>query len=960
MMRQFAIVDGFRRGNPMRNHRPMLIIALLAAVLAAGTMPFASQAPALAPVQSTAVTTPMEEWGHNIGDNYFLANYQQLTAYWQKLAQQSDRIQMVEIGRTSLDRPQYMAIITSPGNFPRLERYKEIARTLQLAEGVTDEQARALAEEGKAVVWIDGGLHATELLGAQQLMEQVYQMVSRNDEENRRILNDVITLAVHANPDGMDLEADHYMRHYDEPGGSPVLYNHYAGHDNNRDFYMAALPETENMNRIAYREWFPLVVYNHHQSGPGGSVMFAPPFRDPHNHNIHPGVIAGIDMVAAAMHTRFAVEGKPGVVSKEGASYSTWWNGGLRTTPYFHNQIGILTETIGSPTPGQSIPFNASFQVANASSHYPIEPQEWPFRNSIDYSVTANYAILDLASRYRQAMLYRVYRMGADQIQWGSEDHWTTTAHEVTRAEAAIAARGGGAGAAAAAGRGGGGRGGGRGGGVDRQAVWEALRTPEMRDPRGFIFPSGHPDFGTTVRFMNVLIKGGVQVHRATAPFTVNGTEYPADSFVVKAAQAYRPHLMDLIEPQDHPDDIPYEGADPTRPYDVAGWTLAYQMGVRFDRILDGFDGPFEVVEGFASPPAGSVGGQDPAGWHFSHASNDSFIAINRLLAAGDEVRWLADGPLGTGTFFVAAGTGTRARLDEIAGDLGVSFEAATSAPTGGASLRTLRIGLYDQYGGGMPSGWTRLLLENFEFPFEVVFPPMLDAGNLNDRYDVLVFVDSGLNAGGGGRGGGGRGGGGRGGGGADAVRERDPRDDRPPSVPYEEEFARRRGSFTAQTLQQVQQFVQNGGTVIAIGGASERAIEAFDLPLTDQRDDLSSSDIYVPGSVLRVAVDSSRAIAHGYEDEVDIFFSNSPTWNIMPGATNVRPIAWFDSAEPLRSGWAWGQQHLENGVQMAEATVGQGRVYVFGNALLFRTQPHGNYRFFFNGLYLSVAPGMR
>jgi hypothetical protein len=959
----------------MRTHTQQMLAATLATLLLAA-MPIAGQAPALAPEESRAITTPMQEWGHNIGDNYFLANYQQLEAYWKKLDQESARLQVVEIGRTALDRPHYMAIVTSPENFTRLDRYKEISRRLSLAEGLTDEAAHALAREGKAVVWIDGGLHASELLGAQQLLEQVYQMVSRNDEETRRILNDVITLAVLANPDGMDLQVDHYMRHYGD-GGAPVLYNHYAGHDNNRDSFMAALPETTNMNRVMYREWYPQIMYNHHQSGPGGSVMFAPPFRDPHNYNFHPLVPAGLDMVAAAMHTRFIAEGKPGVVSKNGASYSTWWNGGLRTTAYFHNQIGILTETIGSPTPGQSIPFNSRFQVSNSSSYFPIEPQEWLFRYSIDYSVTANYAILDLASRYRETFLYRIYRMGADSRTWGNEDHWTTTPHEVSRIEARLQAAAGGAGAAAAAGGGGRGRGGrgGRGGG-NSEAVWTELRKPENRDPRGFIMPAGHPDFGTTVRFANTLMKAGVEVQRATAPFTVAGTQYPAGSLVVETGQAFRAHVMDMFEPQDHPDDIPYEGANPTAPYDVAGWTLAYTMGVKFDRVLDGFDGPFEMLTDFAKVPAGSIrGGQNAPGYYFSHESNDSFIAINRLVAAGETVSWLRAGPMGAGTFYVAAKATTRPLLEKIAADLGVNFEAATSAPAGEkAELRKLRIGLYDQYGGGMPSGWTRLLFENFDFPFEVVFPPMLDAGNLREKYDVIVFNDSGLTgAGGGGRGGrgaggaagrgGGRGGRGGGGGGAGAAPERDPRDDRPPSEPYPQEYARRRGSSSAQTLQHVQQFVHLGGTVIAIGGAASNAVAAFNLPLSNHLEGVGRADFFVPGSVLRVAVDPSIPVAHGYGDHVDIFYDNSPTWNLDASAGTggtVRPVAWFDSAEPLRSGWAWGQDKLNKGIQMAEATVGEGRVYLFGNELLFRTQPHGNYRFFFNALYLSVAPGMK
>jgi hypothetical protein len=593
----------------------------------------------------------------------------------------------------------------------------------------------------------------------------------------------------------------------------------------------------------------------------------------------------------------------------------------------------------------------------SSASHYPIEPQEWPFRNSIDYSITANYAILDLASRFRETLLYRVYRMGADQIQWGSEDHWTFTAHEVSDAQAALVPAGGAGAGVVAGGRGRGGRGG-RGGGGGA-ALYEALKTPDTRDPRGFIMPAGHPDFGTTVRFVNTLMKGGVQIHRATAAFSVAGKQYPAGSFVVKSAQAYRAHVMDMFEPQDHPDDIPYPGAPPTAPYDVAGWTLAYQMGVVFDRVLDGFDGPFEVLTDFATAPAGTVGGQSPAGYYFSHVSNDSFIAINRLVAAGEEVSWLSDGPLGTGTFYVAARPATRELLDTIAGDLGVSFQAAPSAPTGAmAPLRQLRIGLYDTYGGGMPSGWTRLLFENFEFPFEVVYPPMLDAGDLRSRYDVLVFNSAGL-TGGGGRGGGGRGGGGRGAGpGGGGAMTRDPADDRPPSVPYSDEYARRRGSFSPTSLAMVKQFVEEGGTVIAIAGAANGAIQAFDLPLSDHVD-VGRDQHYVPGSVLRVSVDPTNPVAHGYGTEADIYFANNATWDLTPGADHVRAVAWYGSEDPLRSGWAWGEQYLRNGIQIAEATVGQGRVVLFGNRLLFRTQPHGSYKFFFNSMYLSVAEGL-
>src|ERR1044071_7480886 len=161
---------------------------------------------------SAGVTSPKEYFGFNIGDDYCLANYQQLTGYWTKLERESDRLKLVRIGVTEEGRPQIMGIVTSPANHRDLLRYQEIARRLALAENLTQEEAAELAQKGKAIVWIDGGLHATEVLGAQQLIETLYQFVSASDPETLRILDNVIILFVHANPDGMDLCSDWYMR----------------------------------------------------------------------------------------------------------------------------------------------------------------------------------------------------------------------------------------------------------------------------------------------------------------------------------------------------------------------------------------------------------------------------------------------------------------------------------------------------------------------------------------------------------------------------------------------------------------------------------------------------------------------------------------------------------------------------------------------------------------------------
>ena len=268
------------------------------------------------------LTSPKEQFGWEIGDDYRLVNYTQYVEYLRKLDQQSDRMTVVEIGKTEEGRPELTAIITSPENHKKLAQYKDINRKLALAE-VNDEQARQLAKDGKTVVWIDGGLHATEVLGAQQLIETIYRLNSKTDPETMRILNDDIILCTLINPDGMELVSNWYMRDADEKkrttSGIPRLYQKYIGHDDNRDFYMANMSESVNANRVMYREWYPAIMYNHHQTGPAGAVLFAPPFRDPFNYNFDPLIPLGIDMVGSAIHTRLAAEGKPGAVMRSGA-----------------------------------------------------------------------------------------------------------------------------------------------------------------------------------------------------------------------------------------------------------------------------------------------------------------------------------------------------------------------------------------------------------------------------------------------------------------------------------------------------------------------------------------------------------------------------------------------------------------------------------------------------------------
>ncbi len=896
------------------------------------------------------VTTPEQFFGHKIGADYVLPNYTTFTEYLRKLDTESDRMTVQSIGKTAEGRDQLMAIITAPENFKKLDRYQEISRRLSQADGLTDDQAKALAKEGKAVIWIDGGLHANEVLGAQQLIETIFQFASKNDDETLRILKDVIILATHANPDGMELVSDWYMRKPNEKerstGQLPRLYQKYVGHDNNRDFYMMNQPESTNMNRILYREWFPQIMYNHHQTGPTGTVMFAPPFRDPFNYVYDPIVVNTLDQVGAAMHTRFGAEGKPGVTTRSGSNYSTWWNGGLRTMAYFHNQVGLLTESIGNPTP-ETIGFVPDRVIARGDLPFPITPQVWHFRQSIDYSITANYAVLDFAQRYRESLLYNIYLAGRNSINRGNTDNWTIYPRRIAEVKDAIAkdlkVDGSSDSRMVSGGR----------IATVPEKYYAIVRKPEYRDPRGFILPANEGDFLTATKFVNIMIKSGLTAHRATAPFTVAGKQYPAGSYVFKGAQAFRPHLLDMFEPQDHPNDFQYPGGPPIPPYDSAGWTLAFQMGLKFDRVLDTFDGPFEKIPDVIKPAPGRVTDTAGAvGYVVNHRNNDAFIAINRLMKANEEAFFVGDRGYqstdGTGVIFITAKPTTSAVLTKAAADLGLTFTAVTQRPAGAIyKLTKPRIGLWDQYGGSMPSGHLRWLLEQFEFDFERVFPATLDAGNLKAKFDVILFPDGGIpetdNAGGGFGG----------------------RPPNPQDIP--EEYRAHLGRVSiGKTVPQLKAFAEAGGVLVAFGGSAVLG-HHLGLPVSDHLVEvaqdgterpLPGTKYYIPGSVLSVAVDNTNPVAFGFEKRVDVFFDNSPVMELAPNSSllGVKPVAWFDTKNALRSGWAWGQHYLEGGTAAVEAQLGKGKVFLFGPEITFRAQPHGTFKFLFNSIYYGTS----
>ena len=871
------------------------------------------------------ITSPKSHFGFNIGDNYHLASFTQTEAYLKKIAAESNKVKLVSIGKTEEGRNHYMMIVSDPSNLKRLAHYKEIAQKLARAEDLSEADAAQLAKEGKAVVWIDGGLHATEVVGIHQWIESMYQIITRNDEETKRILKSTIILFVHANPDGQELVSNWYMRNADTLKRStsliPRLYQKYIGHDNNRDFFMTNMSESRNMSRQQYIEWMPQVLYNHHQTGPPGSVVAGPPYRDPFNYVYSPLLVTGIDALGAAMSSRLNAENKPGYTMKGGSVYSTWWNGGLRTTAYYHNIIGLLTEIIGNPTP-MTIPVTPGRLIPNSATPFPIEPQKWYFKNSIDYSISLNYAVLNYATRYKDELLLNIYKMGRQSINAGNKDTWTLNPKKSDLLTEYMKAE-------------------------KRDTKQDSIALPlynkvyknaELRDPRGFIVTASQTN--TAIDFINILINSGIKVQRATADFKVAEKNYPAGSYVVKTNQAFRPHVIDMFEPQDHPNDFLYPGGPPVRPYDAAGWTPAFTMGIQFDRILDDFTGPFETIAyGAIQKATGKlIAANEKQAYTISAKENDAFTAVNSLLQAGVEVLKNKD------VFIIPINTNSTAIIQKVINEDGVIVNETASIPTDAQKISALRIGLWDKYGGSMPSGWVRWILEKHNFNFTPIFVKEINEGNLNAKYDAIVFVEGAI----------------------PALQAEAP-------SPYEEKepnlneipaaYHKMVGKINAeQSIPAIKAFLENGGSVITIGSSANLAYH-LKLPVKSalvemvagKEKALPGEKFYIPGSVMQMTVATEDAANWGMQAKADVYFSASPVFKLQADAIankQLTPLGWYASASTLRSGWAFGQAYLQDGVAAYKAKVGKGNLFVFGPEITFRGQTHSTYKMLFNQLY--------
>jgi hypothetical protein len=806
------------------------------------------------------IPTPQQHFGYEPGADYKLASYDEIIGYFKKLDAASDRLTLVEYGKTSLGKPSYLAFISSEENLRDLDRYKAINRKLALAQVATQTEAAALARDGRAFVWIDSGLHSTEVAPAQHAPVLAHKMLSDESDETKRIRANVILIQVPViNPDGLEMVVEWYRKNVGTPhelAPLPKLYQKYSGHDNNRDWYMMNLQETRNVSRLLFHEWFPQIVYNQHQQPAFPARIFVPPYAEPLNPNIPAAVMEGINLIGSAMKERFAREDKPGVLSYFG--FDGWWNGGLRSVPAFHNMHGILTETAlnGYATPRTYKPSELPERFANGIPtkeptifyERPWLGGKWGTKDAIDYMITADFAILDLASTRREQFLMKAWQMARNNIEAGK-----------------------------------------------RGKPYAYIITPDQWDST------------SALEMLRRLLMGGVVVHRAKEGFTAAGTTYDAGTHVLLTAQPFRSYLVDLMEPQKYPDLRTGTGGTVKRPYDVAGWTLPMQMGVRVARVEEPFDGAFESVEDITIPiPA------------LNSRDNSSFLAVIDVLSKNEPLRWSKNGKL------------------VRRGDAGWGSAAW--------ELRTPRVAVYEPWTANMDAGWTQWVLDHYRVPYTLVHNADIAKGSLRARFDAIIFAAQTTN------------------GIMHGFREGEASGRRPGDANALQR-AEYTGGIGLPGAAALQAFAKEGGTLIAFDEATDLPVQLFPLPVRPLITSGASENSYFsPGSIIRVTVDDTHPIAFGMPTEAYVFQSGGQAWEPTlvaehnKGERQVNSVARYAAKNLLASGWVSGERAVLGKTILAEARYGDGRVVLFGFSPQFRGQSFGTFKFLLNAIYLASA----
>ena len=872
-------------------------LAVAIFVLVAGSAGVRTQAPSL--------PTPESSFGFRPGADYKLATYEDVVAYFQKLDAASDRMTMVEAGTSTQGRTYHLALISSPENLKNIARLREINRRLAHPEGLSETEARGLAREGKAFVHIDGGLHATEVAGPQHTPQLAYDILSRADEPDTKMALDNVVLMLWPtiNPDGQTMVTEWYRGNVGTPyevAPLPKLYQEYVGHDNNRDGYMINMIESRVMEH-AWRAWEPQIIHVHHQTAPFPTRIWLPPFAEPIASRVPYLLSREVNMIGMAMAKGLEERGQVGATHM-GTGFDAWYPGYIDYKPMLQNIASFWTETAlyQYATPRFYTPndFPPDMRALRPESLYssPWTGGWWRLRDAVEYMETASLSVVDWAARYKDSLLLNRYKAGRQQIE-------------------------------------------------------QFRKAP----PYAYVVPQQQRDPVAAVELLRRLAFQGVRVSQLSAAAAIDGVSYAAGTWVVPMDQEFAETARQVLEVQKYPELRESPDGPLEQPYDAAGWTLPYQMGVQVAAVMTPMSAeakaamkplgalpsptavptpyitgtvdtsPFDSLPGLGFdadpvaaaivPQPGKTTGAGPV-LLVDPAQNNAYRAVNRAWKAGGSVR-LVPATNGKGARFALAGV-KEADLADMVSSLALQAERAATAS--GQEVKKPRIGLYRPWMASMDEGWTRWVLERYGFEFVNLAPAdFRGATPLASRIDVLVIADEARGL-------------------LDGYAEG--------VVPPQ--YA---GGIGADGVRAIDAFVRGGGTLVCFNRSALFAIDQLHLPVKNAVAGVKRQDFFTGGSIVSVEVDAAHPLMAGMPERAPVFVDASPVFDTLDGFKGEVLARYQTAGSPLMSGYLTGEKYMHGKAAALSMPLDRGRVVLVGFRPQWRGQPFGTFRVIFNAV---------
>ncbi len=845
---------------------------------------------------SRSLQTPEQFFGFAIGADNRLARWDKIVEYMELVSARSDRVRIRDLGSTTSGNPFIALEISSPDTLKNVERFKQLERRLYFGTGTPSARDRdEIFREGKVVVLVTAGVHANEVGPTQMALELVHRLVTDDSPATRKILENVIFLLVpSANPDGQIMITDWFNTNLGTPFEAsplPYLSHPYAGHDLNRDMYMFTQRESQHLARLVWHDWFPSVWLDQHQMGSYGPRMFVMPAADPINPNVHPLIYRWNGILGQSQAAALEAAGKDGIIYN--STYTNFWQGALAWSGWWHNQIGLLTEIASAGVAG---PIDQLYATAGQAGAVPegrgalrrfdnaplLPPSDvtprteyprpwmggrWTLGDIVDYGLISTLALLETVADRREAILRQIYEVNRQTVE---DRKWTDTS---------------------------------------------AILVPvvEQQDAR------------EVDHLVDRLEMGGVEVYRADRPFESERRTYAAGTFVIPMTQVFARYAKDLLEPQTYPGVGDGSNAPVESPYDVTAWSLGMLFGVNVDFANGPLPPGVRLKRARGQPRTpGRVIGRGSR-FVFDYKGPDTAVAINRLLKDGARIELDRRSR-------VAVTHVPLEKIEGLARDLRLSVEAMDPAadPDDQSTLvvRPPRIAVYASWtDGNSDEGWTRWVLEEYEFVPTRVNNADIRRGELSQRFDAIIIPDL------------------------------TPRDI---LQGYSAESIRPeyRGGIGEAGAQNLARFVEDGGTLVMLGAASDLAISRLPIPVRNIKRDLRRDQHFAPGTIVHLQVDVSHPLGQGMAAQTYGFSSNSPFFAIVEGATPFQTTvaARFPSVNVLGSGWLRGEELMAGRAAVVLVEMNRGRVVLFGLRPQHRGQTHATFPMLFNALYLAAA----